>query len=335
MSTVLGIDLGGSAIKWTVSRADAEFAPVETRPTPSSPEEIVEAIRGIVDAAREPHAGAGTDPADGDSAAEAPRALCLGTPGLVDDQGHIRGAAANLPGWGNRPVGEILSEALDIPVTVQNDTTLALFAEYRAGSARDARNVVGVFIGTGIGGGLCLDGEVYLGHRNLAGEIGHVTVVPNGAPCGCGRRGCLERYAAAVGLRRVCRELAPAYSASERRPESPLAARVKADPGTLTTGEILEAEDEGDPLASAVIGQAGEMMARALGSVINTLAPELIVFGGGVMEGGPALMEATRLRLPPYVLADALSGVSFTTAPLGPGAGAIGAALYAREAWER
>jgi glucokinase len=330
----LGIDIGGSSVKWTVTRGvvepaddledpnDSEHIPAITVvDTPPSPQQLIEAIAGI--------------------AAEAKRrygelsGVCVGTPGPVDETGTIRGAAVNLQGWGDRPVRELIAEVVETRTTVKNDTNLALLAESRVGAAAGAENVVGLFLGTGIGGGLFLDGTLYEGHHGLAGEIGHTVVDAAGPRCSCGQRGCLERYASARGLHERLVEHASAY------PESSLAAELafadpegsagRREPETELIPRFFETVRNGDPLAMAVYSVAADALAHAVGVAVNTLAPERVVIGGGIAEGAPSLLDAVSARLAAYTLPACRDQTSLVSAGLGRGAGAIGAALYARD----
>ncbi|HDQ13479.1 MAG TPA: ROK family protein [Sediminispirochaeta sp.] len=317
MSRYLGIDLGGSTIKWTVLENSA-FTPVETEETPGDKKAILSSLSGIIER-EERLRGAMT-------------AVCIGTPGLVDGKGRIRGDAVNLPGWGNQSPGGSFGTLGDRSPIVKNDGSLATLAEARLGAARDRRNVVGIFIGTGIGGGLIIDGNIYEGTAHLAGEVGHVVVEPGGAPCPCGKRGCVERYSSGTGMVRLAQEEAD-------RIDSPLAEFLrKKNSEIIANGqEAREFSAERmyqdfyptDELARTVHEISVDRLARLVGALINILAPEKLVLGGGVMKSADPILRSLKKKLPQYAVQEISKGCHIVPASLGSGAGAIGAALYA------
>ncbi len=328
----LGIDIGGSSVKWTVlesgdaKKVVALTKDLQTLPevvsieTPRSPDALLAEIQEIAVAAENrvgPLAG-----------------VCVGTPGPVDETGSIRGDAVNIQNWGNRPVQELIAAAIGKPTVVKNDTNLALLAESTVGAARGATHVIGVFLGTGIGGGLFLNGNLYEGHHGLAGEIGHTVVDPEGPLCDCGQRGCLERYASGRGIWERLRERAADHASVDQasrlvqslRMDGPAAANGRPD----IIPQFFEAVRAEDPTAVSVYDSAADALARAIGVAINTLAPERVVLGGGVAQGTPSLLEATMKRLPAYTLPACLEQATLIPADLSYRAGAIGAAIYAR-----
>lgn len=310
MRRFLGIDLGGSSIKWcSVNEESDTPSEVESRATPADADGVRAALREIIRRAQD----------DADLAA-----VCVGTPGLVDETGAILGDAVNLPGWGNESLAQSIGGDAGVAVSVKNDASLATLAETRIGAARGRQHVVGIFIGTGIGGGLCINGQLYEGAGGLAGEIGHTVVESNGAPCPCGQRGCLERYSAAIGIVRLCLQLSSGY-------DSPLAYTAKREAEALTAEAVYRAFADQDPLAHSVHAIACEKLAQAIGSLMNTLSPELVVLGGGVMRSGPAIIETVRSYLPRYSLEQIRRRTDIAPASLGVHAGAIGGALFARE----
>jgi glucokinase len=294
--TGLGIDIGGSTVKWTVIDPEGGLEPVQRLPTPREPETLLRALEQLVHRVEREYGG--------------PQQLCVGTPGPVDERGAIQGVAVNLRGWGNRPLQESLGERLELPVIVKNDTNLALVAESLRGSAQGSRNVLGVFLGTGIGGGLFLNGRLYEGHHGLAGEIGHTVVVPSGTPCGCGQRGCLERYAASAGLR--------TQVALESEGKEDTAFSVPTFFARVAAGDALE---------TRVYRRAVDALARGIGVAAGVLAPETVVIGGGLVEAYPHLVPDTAKAMADYTLPAIGRQLSVVRAGLGADAGAVGAAL--------
>jgi glucokinase len=213
-----------------------------------------------------------------------------------------------------------------LPVAVKNDTNLAIFGESLRGAARNRQDVLGVFIGTGIGGGLYLRGSLYAGHGGLAGEIGHSVVDPTGPECPCGQRGCLERYASATGLRERAH-------ARAQRFDSPLAREVR-NTGTGPSVAVLDSHlAEGDSFAVHLVHGAAEALAHIIGITVNLIAPEMVVVGGGVAEGMPKLVSRIAHALPRYTLPATHAQTCVEPAVLGHRAGAIGAALFGLRAF--
>jgi glucokinase len=304
---ILGIDLGGTSIKWVTLEDSGRLSEVVQRDTPETPEALLNALADVVGEATH--------------ARGAVRALCLGTPGPVDESGAIRGEAVNLANWGDRPLQEHLKAQLNLPVVVKNDTNLAIVGESARGAAKEAGEVLGVFIGTGIGGGLYLHGSLYEGHNGLAGEIGHVVVDATGPPCPCGRRGCVERYASAKGVRERALEAAQHF-------DTPLARDVKRTGNGPSVPTLASHVRGGDRFAAQLVYDAAEALAQAVGMAVNLLAPEMVVIGGGVAEGIPELVLRVAEALPRYTLPATSAQTQVVRATLGYRAGAIGAAIH-------
>lgn len=200
-----------------------------------------------------------------------PEALAVGLPGWIDHERGFLIKAPNMPGWVDLPIAEILGQALQLPVMIQNDTNLYALGEWLHGAGQGLKNVIVVTLGTGVGGGLILDGQLWNGSFASAVEIGHMPVSPDGAICGCGRRGCLETVASATGMSRLGRQwlaqgLPTAYNG---RPED------------LTSLIMFNLAQQGDPMALDVFRQAGEALGLVLSSVFNLLGLEGAVLGGG------------------------------------------------------
>jgi glucokinase len=228
--------------------------------------------------------------------------------------------------WRNEPLRHGLTGRIGLPLIVENDGNAAAWAEYRFGSARGARVVVCVTLGTGIGGGLVVDGTVFRGAFGIACEYGHMTLVPEGRLCACGNRGCWEMYASGRALARDARELVS---------ESPVAAaRLLALAGSVEAIDgpvVTTAAAEGDPAASSICTTMGRWLGRGLANLAAVLDPSIFVIGGGVSVAGELLLRPAREEF-----AHTLTGRGFrplatvTAAGLGPDAGLIGAADLAR-----
>jgi glucokinase len=248
----------------------------------------------------------------------------LGIPGLLDlDNGTILDAP-NL-GWENVPIRKELESAFNTPVTIANDVDAGVFGEYYHGAAVHARCVVGLFPGTGIGGGCIYEGKIIRGRRNSCMEIGHVQVMPNGPLCGCGKRGCLEAVASRLA---IAAEAAKAVF----RGEAPHLLEIAGPNLTaIRSGALAAAISAGDKAVEAIVRDAAKWIGVAAANAINLLAPDVIVLGGGLVEAMPeifaeAVEETSRERVMPAYR----DTYSIAVARLGDDAAVIGAAAWAK-----
>ena len=252
-------------------------------------------------------------------------ALGVGVPGLVSLAGVLR-VAPNLPGVEDLDVRTALQERFpSTAVRVDNDATCAGWAESRAGAARDCAHALLVTLGTGIGGGVVVDGHVLRGANGFAGEIGHMVVDPDGPPCPCGQRGCWERFASGSGLGRLGREAAAV------RPLGRLAGLAGGDPEAVRGEHVTAAAAEGDGEALAVMERFAWWVALGLVNLANIFDPEVLVLGGGLVEAGDVLLDPVRASFSDLALGGGKRDVRIEPAVLGEHAGAIGAALLAGE----
>lgn len=246
----------------------------------------------------------------------------VGVAGLVSVPERSLEWGPHLPGT-NVPVGDTLEDRYGLPVVVDNDANTALVAELRIGAAVGYQNVLLVTLGTGIGGAIAIHGDLYRG-TGFAGEWGHMTVAAGGLLCDCGRRGCWETLASGPALERLAREVIAA------NPNSSLARAIEAEP--VTGHAVLGAADAGDETARALVAEIGAAFGQGLADLAAIFDPELIVVGGGLGSVGEAIIGPAR-----RTLTDSLHGGAYRVTPavqvaqLGPAAGAIGAALLAKE----
>jgi glucokinase len=244
----------------------------------------------------------------------------VGAPGLVDREGVLR-FAPNLIGVADVPIGAELSARLGLPVRVDNDATCATWGERQVGAAKGYDDVVLVALGTGIGGGIVVDGRLLRGANGFAGEVGHMIVDPDGPPCPCGKRGCWERFASGSGLARLGRQAAEAGRAAR------ILALADGDPSRVRGEHVTVAAAEGDAEAAAVMVDFGWWVALGLANLANVFDPQAFVLGGGLVEAGELLLAPVRAAF-----ADLVTGgghrpaVTIVPASLGERAGAIGAA---------
>ena len=244
----------------------------------------------------------------------------MGVPGPSDPVTGILFDPPHLPGWHNVPVAKLLEEATGIPTHLENDAQLAAYGEFHRGAGRGCRHLVFVTISTGIGGGIIIDRKLYSGAGGTAGEIGHIMVDPDGPICGCGRKGHLEGLASGTSMARIAAER---IAAGEK---SSMAAMQK-----ITAQDIGLAADAGDSLAQSVLEDAGWLLGRSLGGVLNILDPEVLVLGGGVVQIGPRLLDYLYAGIKEQAFESTYSHVRITLAELGQDAGLIGALEWARD----
>lgn len=227
--------------------------------------------------------------------------------------------APNL-GWRNAPLKQLMSDALDgRPVQLFNDVDAIAFGEVAFGAAQGCNDVICVFVGTGLGAGIIIDGRLLRGHRGVAAEMGHIKVQPvNGRPCGCGAFGCLEAY---VGGASLLARIAEAVKSGD----TPRVAAL-ANGGVATVAHVDQAASEGDPWAMALWDETETYLALSLANFVTVLNPEKLVLGGGVLTRAPGLWSRVKASVPRYANAVALTGFSIVDAGLGDDAGLVGAA---------
>jgi glucokinase len=306
----IGVDLGGTKMLLGVLDRDSKVLwESRERSTGHSEEELVELLVREVAEAREVRPGAA--------------AIGLGIPATIDHDKGVAVSAVNLP-IANLPIRDVVAERTGLPVAVDNDANVAALAEHLYGAARGAGDAVMLTIGTGIGGGLILGGEIYRGSTGAGAELGHVVIDFDGPPCqgNCPGRGCVESLASGTALGREAR------AAAEREPDSVLG-RMLADGREIEGRAVTEAALGGDRTAIAVFELIGRRLGAALTSFANVFEPDVIVVGGGVMAAGELLLEPARRELRARALPP-MNRTPVVAAELGPDAGMIGAAALAR-----
>ena len=254
-------------------------------------------------------------------------ALGLGMAGQIDPETGTVRDSPNLPGWSNVPIRDELARALDLPTFVLNDVQAATWGEWQRGAGQGISDLVCLFVGTGIGGGIVSGGRLLSGSTGSAGELGHTVLDYRGPPCRCGNIGCLEAHAGgwAIGLR------AQQAVAAEPAAGKPLLALVQADPEALTSAIVSEAAHQADPLAQRLVAETGEALGAGVASVVNAFNPRMVILGGGVIEGLPELMEMVKGSVQWRALPSARASLDIVKAQLGSYAVTIGAATLARQ----
>ncbi len=293
----LGLDLGGTNIKWAVVEHDGEDWRTLDRdqvatPATDGPEAVVARLATVGTAAMARFPGVST--------------AGVGIPGLYDPVAGTTRFLVNVPGvWAGRPVAAPVAAALGVPVSLINDARAFGLAELRLGAGRGARSMVGLTLGTGVGGVIAIDGHVHQGHDGTAGEVGHQTIDPDGPPCGCGNHGCLEAYARADVIATTC--------------------------GTPTVEAAVAAARAGDAVALAGLADVGRYLGIGIGNMIAVISPDRVVLGGGVAAAGDLLLDPIRREVRRHVFTTSVDEVEILTAELGTWAGAIGAAIHGAE----
>jgi glucokinase len=309
-----GIDLGGTKIQAAIVDAGGKVVGEARRPTPTEggPADVA---RAMAEALHEAAGDAGTQ-------SEALSGVGVGSPGDADEKTGVVSSARNLPGWeGSFSLGETLADALGTGVRVGNDVQVATEAEFQLGAAREFSSLIGVFWGTGVGGGLVLDGKPWLG-RGAAGEIGHMVVKRGGAKCPCGRKGCMEAYAG-----RAAMEIEARREHEEGHKTDLFKLMEKHGKPRLTSGIWERAVEHGDHLATKLIDRAIEALGTGIASAVNLLDVEAVVIGGGLgIRFGERYMEPLTKEMGKHLFVDERPP-AVRVAELGDLGGAIGASL--------
>jgi glucokinase len=214
----------------------------------------------------------------------------IGAPGPLDRQAGIVLITPNL-GWTDYPLRDRVSAAVGLPAALDNDANCATLGEWWIGAARGARHAIGLTIGTGIGGGLILDGALFHGASGIAGEIGHTSIETNGRRCNCGSYGCLEAYASGTAIATRAREALQAGEASR------LTDLVHGDPEGITAQTVYQAAELGDPLALHVVRETARFLGTGIANLLNLFNPDVVVIAGGVTQAGEALFDPLRAEV--------------------------------------
>ena len=302
------VDLGGTNIKSVLATADGTMLEARSVPTLSheGPAGVIERIAALVNEL-------------GRQTPDRPKALGLAIPGLVDRTAGLTKFLPNFPTqWRDVPVRDLLASQVGCPVYLLNDVRMATLGELTFGHGRTARTMAFFALGTGIGGGVAIDGRLRLGPLGAAGELGHYTILPDGPRCGCGNLGCLETLAsgpaiAAEGVRLMESGLAPK-----------LYDLVEGNAGRVTTREMAAAAEAGDKNVAEAIVRAARYLGIGVANVVVTIHPEAVVLGGGVAQIGDLLFETVRQTVRERVGMFPTDGVAILPSALGENAGSLG-----------
>jgi glucokinase len=319
---VVGVDIGGTNLVVGAMPADgSREIGVHSLPTQAAlgADSVVERIRGMIEttiaaviqetgARREQVAGVG-----------------IGSPGPLDRERGLVILTPNL-GWTNFPLRDRISAAVGLPAVLDNDANCATLGEAWLGAAKGGRHVVGFTLGTGIGGGLILDGRLFHGASDVAGEIGHATIEANGRKCGCGNYGCLEAYASGPAIAMRARE---ALAGGEG---SLIPSLVDGDLSKLTAAKVYAASAQGDAIATEVVRETARFLAIGVANMLNIFNPDVVVLAGGVAQAGDTLFVPLRAEVRRRAFKPAVDACRIVPGALGSSAGMVGAVAAFLEA---
>lgn len=312
----IGVDLGGTNVEAAAVRNGKVLASKKKKTrAEKGVEEVLDRIEAVI---RKVIKKMDADPADFE-------AVCIGAPGVVDIQAGIVREAPNL-NWQDVPLAEELRERVGIPVLLDNDVNIGVLGEHVYGAGRGALHMVGVWVGTGIGGGIIIDGKPHYGWRSAAGEIGHIIVSPHGRPCGCGREGCVEAYASKTAMMAMIEE-------QMARGRESLAPQIMEEKGKqrLSSSVIEAALEAGDALMAEAVRTAQFYLGILTANLVNIFDPQVVVFGGGIIERlGMSFVEPVALTARKYYIQqEHAERVRIAPSALGDDAGPVGAAVAA------
>ena len=312
---IVGVDLGGTNIVVCAMSADgSQQHGLRSEPTDAAegPDAVIARMARMVN-----------DTVDSTMretgvTREAFRGVGIGAPGPLDRKAGIVLVAPNL-GWHMVPLRDRITALTGLPAALDNDANCATYGEWWIGAAKGGRNVIGVTIGTGIGGGLILDGKLYHGSSDVAGEIGHTTIDQTGRRCGCGNYGCLEAYASGTAIAERARE-ALAYE-----PISILPDLVGGDVSRITAATVYEAAAQGDTVAIEVVRDTARFLGTGLANLLNIFNPDVVVIAGGVTQAGEALFAPLRAEIRRRAFKPAVDACRIVPGTLPGTAGVVGA----------
>lgn len=293
----VGLDLGATNIKWAVLELDAgRWSVVDRGQVPTlgaeGADRVIERMAGLAAQARRDWPGVAS--------------VGVGVPGLYEADTGVTTFLPNLPpGWAGKPVAKPMRERLALPVQLINDARAFGLAELRLGAGRGCSTIVGLTLGSGVGGVVAVDGRVHFGHDGTGGEAGHQTLLPDGPACTCGNRGCLEALTNAEAVARAC--------------------------GTDSAEAAVAAARAGDEQALRGLAEVGRWLGIGIANLVVILTPDRVVLGGGVSAAGDLLLEPVRAEVARRVHVTDLGAVEIVAAELGTWAGAIGAGVHGAE----
>ncbi|SFK38215.1 glucokinase [Amycolatopsis sacchari] len=310
----IGLDVGGTSVRAAVVDAQGSILDTDRVGTPRDESALEDAITGVIEELRNRH--------------EDVCAVGLAVAGFVANDRRTVMFAPHLA-WRAAPVADRIAKRVDLPVTLEHDANAAALGEHRFGAARGCRVAALVAIGTGIGAALLLDGEIYRGAYGVAPELGHLTVVPGGRACPCGKYGCWERYCSGTALAATAIELLARHPGQS----TVLAREASGDFGSITGRRVAGAARDGDPIAQRAVAELAKWLGEGLALVSDVFDPEIVVIGGGVSGSAPLFLDEAREHYTAAITGARHRPLArIRTAQLGDDAAMVGAAALALEA---
>ncbi len=324
MRYVVGVDIGGTNIVVGTVAEDGS-AVHGVRAVPTHAEEGPQAVIGRI--ARQVQSSIGEAERAAGVRREMIAGVGIGSPGPLDREKGVVLLTPNL-GWTDLPLRDLVSEAVGLPATLDNDANCAIYGEWWVGAARGARYVVGLTIGTGIGGGIVLDGQIYHGVSDVAGEIGHTTIDSTGRLCKCGNYGCLEAYASGPAI--AARAVEGIVSGVDTR----LPEYVGGDLAKITAQTVYEAAFANDEFALEVVRDTAKFLGAGVGNLVNIFNPDVVVIAGGVTMAGDRLFVPLRAEVKRRAFKPAVERCRIVPGELPGTAGVVGAvATFKNQVW--
>jgi glucokinase len=300
----VGVDFGATNLRAGVCARDGRLLSLIRRPTNLG--EGIDAVVGrIVEIAERAVAESKLN-------RQIVTGVAIGCCGLVNRELGLLICSSVLPGWRNVPLGDRVAASIDLPVFLTNDANAAIFGEWFAGTARGLKHVVGMTLGTGIGGAAILNANLYEGAAGLSGEFGHLTVDPDGPPCYCGNRGCLGLLAGGEGIARRYKEGAERHGNDAG--------------GNVDATEVFSMAQQGDELAQRVVAETARYLGIGVGSLLSCFNPEMVVFTGGITRAGDPLLKAIREEASRRTYRPVFDAARIEFGSLGDAAGVVGSA---------
>ncbi len=305
---VIGVDLGGTNLRTSLVDPDGRILDKHKEPTHAADgwRTVVKVLIANIERQRAAAAERGL----------VVRAIGVGAPGVIRTDTGVVVKSPNFPDWNNLPLKAELEQALRVPVVLENDANAAALGEQWRGAGQGIDSMILLTLGTGVGGGIVLDRRIWRGADGMAGEVGHMTIIPEGRRCGCGNSGCLEMYASARGI-------AMSYA------ELPGHRDTRAD-----AAAVYRAAAEGDPDALGVMAAMGRYLGIGIANLINIFNPEMIVIGGGVKDAWPLFIESAHAEIARRAFEVPAARTRIVQSLLGDDAGMVGAAASALRAAE-
>jgi glucokinase len=315
MKTAIGLDLGGTSLKYALCTLEGQVLHESSRPSDAD-KDLQKILDNLADAIRELQEIS-------KKYGESPHVVGIGTPGSVDiENGRLLGSTPNFKFWRDVEITKEIEQRVNIPVFVDNDANVMAIGEAKFGAGKNNKDIICITVGTGIGGAIILGGEMYRGTRYCGAELGHSTIVVDGIQCKCGNYGCLEQYASAPAIVRQYE----AYA---------MDAQMKLEGKQKDVRHIFDLYREADPLAKRAIDEAIYYLGRGIASFINIFNPQIVIIGGGVAEAGEIYIERVRETAFQYAMEMSRQGVEIVAASLGNDAGYLGATAFAHDQFEK